>query len=65
MLKRKYDEKYATMFAYLTDEELVHKAFRLGNEVNETRYLLPRQREELRGIKAQIEFRLRRESKPR
>jgi len=65
LAKRECDERYTAMFAYMTDEELVHKAFSLGREANHAGHLLPHQREELRGIKAQIQSRLRNKNKPR
>ncbi len=65
MAKRESADRYAAMFAYMTDEELIEKGFSLGREENFERYLLPHQREELRGIKAQILARLRKKNPPR
>jgi hypothetical protein len=61
--KQEYAERYAEMFSHMTDEELVDKAFCLGREVNHERHVRPHQRVELRGIKAQIQSRLRNKNK--
>lgn len=61
--KRDSADKYTSMFSYMTDEELIDKALSLGREVTFERYLLPHEREELRGIKAQLLSRLRSKNK--
>lgn len=63
--KRESADRHAAMFSYMTDEELIDKAVSLGREVNFERFLLPHQREELRGIKTQLLLRLRNKNKPR
>ena len=63
--KRDSADKYSAMFSYMTDEELIDKALSLGREVTFERYLLPHEREELLGIKAQLLSRLKNKNKPR
>ena len=63
--KRESVERYLAMFAYMTDEELIDKVFSLGRDPNFERFLLPPEREELRGLKAGLLSRLRNKNKPR
>jgi hypothetical protein len=65
IVEGKSAERYSAMFSYMTDEELIDKAIRLGREPNFERYLLPPEREELQGIKAGLLSRLRNKTKPR
>lgn len=65
LTKRESAERYSAMFSYMTDEELIEKAFAFSREPNFERFLLPPEREELRGLKAGLLARLRNRNKPR
>lgn len=65
LVQRESVDRDAALFAYMTDEELIDKGFGLGREANFERYLLPHQREELRGIKALLLARLGNKKPPR
>ena len=63
--KRDSAERYSTMFSYMTDEELVDQVLSFGRDPDFERFLLPPERDELRGLKAGLLSRLRSKSKPR
>lgn len=63
--KRESAERYSAMFSSMTDEELIDKVLSFGRDPNFERFLLPPEREEIRGLKAGLLSRLRNKNKPR